>query len=298
MTSNITIVSASKINKDNLTFVVGQAKAGRNPPINMKYDGQNFQLRLPAKIQIPSGLWVREDPQNGSKSYTLSVPLKGCDPFGRDRNNDGSEMAALYNYLLDLEDSLVQQAFENSTKWFGKKRSMEAIRDSFAKIVSVSSDVVNGERVPNGKYPPSFRVKIPVYDGSVKSDIVDGNGNPMYATPESIVSIFPKSVSASLVITGSVYTITGGSFGVTWKLTFARVYPQSKLTAKDVFKDEVADDEDEEEDAPTESQTAPPAAKLTVEIPPVDTSRLLEEEAQPEKPVVSRRKKATGGAGM
>jgi hypothetical protein len=175
---------------------------------------------------------------------------------------------------------------------------MEAIRDSFAKIVSVSSDVVNGERVPNGKYPPSFRVKIPVYDGSVKSDIVDGNGNPMYATPESIVSIFPKSVSASLVITGSVYTITGGSFGVTWKLTFARVYPQSKLTAKDVFKDEVPDDEDDEEDAPTESQAAPPAAKLTVEIPPVDTSRLLEEEAPQEKPVASRRKKATGGANM
>jgi hypothetical protein len=291
MANNITILSASKINKDNLTFVVGQAKAGRNPPINLKHDGQNFQLRLPAKIQIPSGLWVREDTKTDTKSYTLSVPLKGCDPFGRDRNTDGSEMAAVYNFLLDLEDAVVQQAFENSTKWFGKKRSMEAIRDSFAKIVSVSSDAVNGERVPNGKYPPSFRVKIPVYDGNVKSDIVDGNGNPMYATPDSIVSIFPKGVSASLVITGSIYTIAGGSFGVTWKLSFARVYPQSKLTAKDVFKDEELDEDDQEEETTVEQEP-----QVQVENPVVAAPQV--EESLPQEKTTSRRKKASAGASI
>lgn len=287
MASNITILTPSKIDMSKMNFVVGQAKSGRNPPINMKHDGQSFQLRLPAKVKIPSGLWVREDQQNGSKSYTLSVPLEGCDAYGKSRSVDNSDAGALYNFLLDLEDSVVQQAFDNSTKWFGKKRSMEAIRDSFSKIVSVSTDSVNGERVPNGKYPPSFRVKIPVYDGSVKSDIADGNGNPIYATPDSIVSVFPKGVSASLVISGSVYTISGGSFGVTWKLTFARVYPQSKLTAKDVFKDEVPDEEDEDE-AVQESAPAPAAA------PQVDETSQAEEPVQ-EKPV-SRRKKAAGSS--
>ena len=70
MASNITILSPNKIDMSKMNFVVGQAKAGRNPPINMKHDGQNFQIRLPAKVQIPSGVWVREDAQNGSKSYT------------------------------------------------------------------------------------------------------------------------------------------------------------------------------------------------------------------------------------
>jgi hypothetical protein len=289
MASNITILSPNKIDMSKMNFVVGQAKAGRNPPINMKHDGQNFQIRLPAKVQIPSGVWVREDAQNGSKSYTLSVPLKGCDPFGRERSTDGSETGAIFNFLLDLEDAVVQQAFENSTKWFGKKRSMEGIRESFAKIVSTSSDLVNGERVPNGKYPPSFRVKIPVYDGSVKSDIADGNGNPIYATPDSIVSVFPKGISASLVMSGSIYTISGGSFGVTWKLTFARVYPQSKLTAKDVFKDEVPDEEDEEEDVTAEEETlVQPEPKV---VQPVQ----VEEPVQQEK-TTSRRKKAVGAS--
>jgi hypothetical protein len=285
MASNITILSPNKIDMSKMNFVVGQAKAGRNPPINMKHESQNFQIRLPAKVQIPSGVWVREDPQNGSKSYTLSVPLKGCDPFGRERSTDGSDTGAIYNFLLDLEDAVIQQAFENSTKWFGKKRSMEAIRDSFAKIVSMSSDMVNGERVPNGKYPPSFRVKIPVYDGSVKSDIADGNGNPIYATPDSIVSVFPKGISASLVISGTIYTISGGSFGVTWKLTFARVYPQSKLTAKDVFKDEVADEEDQGEDDLVE-QDAP------AQVEPQAPQAVHVEETAPQEKTTSRRKKA------
>jgi len=261
-------------------------KSNRNPPINWKHEGQSFQIRLPAKVKVPGGLWVRADEKTGVSSYTMSVPLDGCDKFGKERSTDGSDTGSLYNFLLDLEDTVLQQAFENSSKWFGKKRSLEALRDSFAKIVSVSTDTVNGERVPNGKYPPSFRVKIPVYDGSVKTDIADGSGNPIYATPESLVTVFPKGVSASLVISGSIYTMSGGGFGVSWKLTFARVYPQNKLTAKDVFKDETPDEE-EEDDVPVEDAPAPAAAPVV-------------ESVQSEEPVqektTSRRKKAVGAS--
>jgi len=284
MASNI--LSANKIDMSKLTFAIVPAKsANRSPSINMKNEGQSFQLRLPAKVLIPGGLWVRVDEKTGASSYTLSFPLKGCDEYGKARSTDGSDTGALYNFLLDLEELVVQQALENSTKWFGKKRSEAGIRESFAKILSVSTDTVNGERVPNGKYPPSFRIKVPVYDGSVKSDIADGNGNPIYATPESLTSVFTKGVSASLVISGSVYTISGGSFGVTWRLTFARVYPQSKLTAKDVFKDETPDVPETEQldDAPPAEESAPAAEEAPAE-------------AQVEEKPVSRRKKAAGAS--
>jgi len=280
------IISASKLNKDNLTFVVGTAKAGRSAPINIKYEGQNFTIRLPAKVQLPGGLWERTDQKTGVTAYSLSIPLKGCDPYAQERNTDGSDTASMYNFLLDLENSIIQQAFENSSKWFGKKRSMEALRDSFTKLVSVSVDTVNAEKVPNGKYPPSFRVKLPVWDNNVKSDIVDGNGNPMYATPESLKTIFPKGISASLVVSGSIYTIAGGSFGVTWKLDFAKVYPQTKVTAKDVFKDE------EDEEDPSEETEAPTEAQVTAVEAPVTEEVTQEEEPVQEKPA-SRRKKAT-----
>ena len=275
------ILSASKIETNNVTFVVGQAKSGRNPPITMKYSGQNFQIRLPPKMGFPGGVLVRKDEQTGNQSYTLIGSLKGCDPYGRDKSTDASEVGAFYNMLLTLEEYVQQQAFENSVKWFGKKRSLEAVRDSFKKIISVSSDKIDGEYVPNGKYPPSFRVKVPVYDGSVKTDIIDNMGNPIYSTPDSLVSIFPKGITANLIMSGSIYVIAGGGFGVTWRLTYAQVFPYAKMTAADVFKTEEALD-DEEEDAPSESQ-APVEVPVQSEAAPVAQVPVQETAAAPVK---------------
>jgi hypothetical protein len=278
------ILSANKIEINNVSFVVGQAKSGRNPPITMKYSGQNFQIRLPSKMLFPGGVLVREDEQTKNKSYTLIGSLKGCDPYGRDKSADGSDDGALYNLLLALEEHIQQQAFENSVKWFGKKRSLEAIRDSFKKIISVSSDKVGGEYIPNGKYPPSFRVKVPVYDGSVKSDIIDNVGNPIYSTPESLVSIFPKGITANLIMSGSIYVIAGGGFGVTWRLTYAQVFPYMKLTAADVFKSDEGDDvPDDEEQEPTQSQ--PLLQEEVQQTPP----QVQEQQPPPQAPAKKRR---------
>lgn len=273
------ILSASKIETNNVTFVVGQAKSGRNPPITMKFSGQNFQIRLPPKMGFPGGVLVRKDEQTGNQSYTLIGSLKGCDPYGREKSTDGSEVGAFYNLLLSLEEHVQLQAFENSVKWFGKKRSMEAVRDSFKKIISVSSDKIDGEYVPNGKYPPSYRVKVPVYDNSVKTDIIDNAGNPIYATPESLVSIFPKGITANLIMSGSIYVIAGGGFGVTWRLTYAQVFPYAKMTAADVFKSEEAL-EDEDDAPPSESQAA---VEAPAQVEPPAQAPAQEQAAAPVK---------------
>ena len=92
--------------------------------------------------------------------------------------------------------------------------------------------------MPNGKYPPSFTVKVPVYDGRVSTEIVDAQRNPVYATPDTLASIFPKGVECNLVVSGSVYVIAGGGFGVTWRLQTAQVFPRARLTAADIFSEE------------------------------------------------------------
>ena len=154
-------------------------------------------------------------------------------------------MATLYNFLLDLQEKLLKTASENSSRWFGKKRSEESIRDGFKNILSVSVDKIDGEYIPNGKYPPSLRVKIPVYDERVSMDAIDNVGNPIHLTTDSLMSVFPKGVESNLVISGSVY-IVGQGFGVTWRISYAQVFPRSKITAASVFKDEVEEEEQEE----------------------------------------------------
>jgi len=251
-------IHSNSINVNDVTFQVGQAKAGRNPPISMRYNGNSLLIRMP-RVGYPGGVLVREG-ETGMKTYTLIGSLKGCDPYSKERSNGADDIGKLYNLLRDLDEHIIKSAVENSAKWFGKKRSEEAIRDAFKPILSVSTDKVDGEYVPNGKYPPSFRVKVPVYDGRVSTEIVDASRNPVtYVTPESLPGIFPKGVEANLVVSGSIYVIAGGGFGVTWRLTAAQVFPQMRRTAAQMFDDEsaapptIVEDEDAPAQAPTQN---------------------------------------------
>lgn len=286
MASNLS-VNVRNFNPNKISFVPGIAKSNRVPPINMKYgdDEKNknfFQILLP---QAPIRLLTRTDDKTGETSYTLSYTLANCDPYGHSRGDDTSDMGKLYNSLLDLEEIVLKTAVENSAKWFGKKRSEEGIRESFKKIVRVSSDKIDGEMVPNGKYPPSWWIKIPVYDGKVSIDkegIVDNRGNPVYVTPESLQSVFPNNGQAKLAVTGSVYVMAGGGFGVTWKLRAAQVFPSSRVKAIDLFGTE--------EDAP-ESQEMSASQPAYAE----EESSAPVEEAPAPAPAPSRKKRAAVG---
>jgi hypothetical protein len=264
------IINVRNLDINRVNFIVGQAKSGRNPNINIKYDGQNLQLRLP-KMRFPGGVLVRENDQPvPTSSYTLIGSLNGADTYGKERSHATDDTAKLYNFLLDLEDKIIASAVENSVKWFGKKRSEEAIRDGFKKLMRLSVDKVDGEYVPNGKYPPSMTIKVPVYDNRVGVDIIDTKGNPVYVTPSSLNTVFPKGIEANLVVSGSIYVIAGGGFGVTWRLTYAQVFPQARMTAANVFMPEEEEAEEEETapapaPAPAETDTA-----IDVEIPDLD----------------------------
>ena len=114
--------------------------------------------------------------------------------------------------------------------------------------------------MPNGKYPPSLRLKVPVYDGRVDMDAVDGSMNPYALTPDSLKSVFQKYVQANLVITGSIYII-GQSFGVSWRVKNAQVFQPSRQTSASIFTAEEAVEEEVQAEETQEETPAPaPAA--------------------------------------
>lgn len=269
MNKNSLPVSINDLDINKVTFVPGPAKPGRNPAIYIKHDGQNLQLRLP-RLSFPGGVMVRTDEKSGATSYTLMGTLKDCDPYATERAAETSETGKFYNFLLDLETMIKTAAVENSPKWFGKKRSQEAIDDGFNRIIGTSKDNIDGEWVPNGKYPPSFKCKVPVYDNRVSTEIVDGKRNPVYATPEALTSIFSKGVDANLVVSGSIYVIAGGGFGVTWRLQKAQVFQKARVTAADVFADEEEETTEVQETQVDES--ARPATPVDQETQPAPTT--------------------------
>lgn len=241
---------------------------GKTVPI--KYNGQSLQIRIP-KAMYPMGVNIRET-DNGS-TYQMMLTLKGCDVFAKQKaGSEAGEFGSLYNFLLDMQEKLLDTATANSAKWFGRSRDRAVLQDLMKQFISPSVEKVNGEWVPSGKYPPSFRMKVPVYDGQVSMDVADSTGKPVVVDLENISQIFPKRVEASIVVTPSVY-VSGQGFGVTWRITHARVAPPQRLTAAQVFADEIEEETSapapatgvfEEEESPSE----PPApAPVPVEQP-------------------------------
>ncbi len=240
--STIAIVPVSTLDYSKISYgdIRTNQKGGKSVPI--KYNGQPLQIRLP-KMTYPMGMGVKEN-DNGP-AYTLSATLRGCDPFAKERaGSEVGEVGSLYNFLLDMQEGILETATKNSAKWFGRSRDRAVLADLMKSLVSPSVEKLNGEWVATGKYPPSLKMKAPVYDGNVAMDVANFDGKPLKVTvddegsPSHITRVFPKRVEASIVVQPSIY-VSGQGFGVTWRITYARVSPPQRLTAADVFRDEI-----------------------------------------------------------
>lgn len=245
------IVNVSNIDISKVTFGdIRISKMNGSKSVPIKYNGQNLQMRIP-KMRYNMGVSVKET-ENGT-TYTMMASLQGCDSYAKERAPaEAGEVGQLYNLLKDLEEKVIRTATEKSTQWFGRARKEDVLRDSMKSLMSPSVEKVNGEWVPNGKYPPSFRMKVPVYDGKVNMEAVDTSNKQIALTLENLEAVFPKRMEARFVVTPSIY-VSGQGFGVTWRISYAQVCPGQRVTAAQVFEPEEGAPEDEEE-APQRAQ--------------------------------------------
>jgi hypothetical protein len=82
-------------------------------------------------------------------------------------------------------------------------------------------------------------------------DVADHMGKPVAVDTFNITEVFPKRVEASIVVAPSIY-VSGQGFGVTWRVAYARVAPPQRITAADVFRDEI--DEETAKPAPVTAE--------------------------------------------
>jgi hypothetical protein len=234
--ATIAIIPSSNLDISKVSFGDIRLNKAGGKSVPIKYNGQPLQIRL-EKTTYPMGVNVKET-ENGT-SYTMSLTLKGCDPYAKDRAGpEVGSIGTLYNFLQDLQLKVLDSAEQNSVKWFGKSRSRSVLEDTMKQFISPSVEKVNGEWVASGKYPPSLKMKVPVYDGRVAMDVTDSFGKPVEVTPDNISHAFPKRVEASVVVSPGIY-VSGQGFGVTWRVSYAKVSPPQRTTAADIFRDEI-----------------------------------------------------------
>ena len=237
------IINASNLDINKVSFGdIRVSKTNGSKSVPIKYNGQNFQMRIP-KLQYPMGVSIKET-ENGT-NYTMLASLRGCDSYAKERAPaESGEIGQMYNFLKDLEERVIKTAVDKSTSWFGRARKEDVLRDSMKTLVSPSVEKQGAEWVPNGKYPPSFRMKVPVYDGKVNMDAVDMANRPIPLTTDNLETVFPKRMEARFIVSPSIY-VSGQGFGVTWRISYAQVSAQQRVTAAQVFEaEEDADDEE------------------------------------------------------
>jgi hypothetical protein len=234
--ATIAIVSSSNLDISKISFGDIRLNKAGGKSVPIKFNGQPLQIRL-EKTTYPMGVNVKDN-ENGT-SYTMSLTLKGCDPYAKEKAGpETGSIGNVYNFLQDLQLKVLDSAEVNSVKWFGKTRSRSVLEDTMKQFISPSVEKVNGEWVASGKYPPSLKMKVPVYDGRVAMDVTDSTGRPVEVTTENLQQVFPKRVEASVVVSPGIY-VSGQGFGVTWRVSYAKVSPPQRTTAADIFRDEI-----------------------------------------------------------
>jgi hypothetical protein len=291
--STIAIVSSSNLDINKLSFGDIRLNKAGGKSVPLKYNGQPLQIRLEKSV-YPMGVNVKET-DNGT-TYTMSLTLKGCDAHAKERA--GPELGStgvLYNFLHDLQTKILDTAESSSVKWFGKARSRPVLEEMMKKSISPSVEKINGEWVASGKYPPSLKMKVPVYDGRVAMDVADGQGKAVEVTTENIQQVFPKRVEASIVVSPSIY-VSGQGFGVTWRVSYARVAPPQRTTAAQIFADEIEQEVKaeplQEEEQQEEQEEVTSAYVETPSAPPVTPVTSPAPQVAPAAPAKNRRRVA------
>jgi hypothetical protein len=265
------IINASNLDINKVTF--GDIRISKNngsKSVPIKYNGQNFQMRIP-KLQYPMGVSVKET-ENGT-NYTMLASLRGCDSYAKERApTDAGEVGQMYNFLKDLEEKVIKTAVAQSKSWFGRERKEDVLRDSMKSLVSPSVEKQGAEWVPNGKYPPSFRMKVPVYPNdkgvpTVNMDAVDMANRPISLTPENLESVFPKRMEARFIVNPSIY-VSGQGFGVTWRISYAQVSAQARVSAAQLFEPEETEDVPQAVQIPQENDEQVHEEESVFETPP------------------------------
>lgn len=235
MSSNIKLYSSFDIESFKSKLEYGQPKNLDNGGkiINIYYDGAPLYIQTPV-MNTPFGM-TKWNIDGGDKcSIDLSLGNYQSD----------KKMKHFHSLMEIIDKKLIEDGLTNSTMWFKKKITSEAIVEAlYTPLIKYPKDKNTGEITD--KYPPTFRVSIPFKDNTYKCKFFKDR-------EEINIDMFETKRSKMVIIMQCVgIWIAGGKFGCTWKAVQVKVTPPPSIDNY-AFNDEdntdqlvESDDEDE-----------------------------------------------------
>lgn len=194
--------------------------------IYVNYNGKPLILQTP-KMSMP---WSMGKFDGDIPKYSVDLSFKGMD--------GNPALETFYSALAKLDEKLVEDGVKNSMPWFKKKKqSVEVCKALFAPQIKLSKDK-NGE--PDGKYPPTLKVKVPWRDGNFQCNAYDTN-KKLIENDLSDVLVKGSQVQALIQCVGIWFA--GGKYGCSWKVVQMKVTPPTGINGYSFIDDSEEEDE-------------------------------------------------------
>ena len=231
------IVKSDKFSCSNVEYSDPKKLSHGGQAIYLNYDGKPLILQTP-KMSMPWGMGKYD---GDVPKFSLDLSFKGMD------NSDS--LQTFYKALNELDEKLVEDGAKNSLSWFKKKKqTREVCKALYAPQIKVSKDK-SGE--PDGKYPPTMKVKVPWRDGSFQCDAYDSKKQLIQ---DDLSNVLVKGTQVQALIQCVGIWFAGGKYGCSWKVVQMKVTPPAGIhgysfidDSEDEVDGDVVDGSDDEE---------------------------------------------------
>lgn len=262
-------------------------------PRTLDNGGRSIYLslnRAPIVLQTPEmvapyGISNFNDDGKGPDKYSLDLSFKGKEA----REN----LNTFFEKMSALDRKLINDGMENSMTWLKKKyNSVDVVEALYSTMVKFAKDKNTGEITD--KYPPTFKLKLPMYNGVFACEAYDTKRNVL-DIHELIRSNSLKGAKVTAIIQCVGIWVVGTKFGCSWKVLQMRVSMPQALKGyafKDLEEDKVDESDIESDDDIDESnavvnQATNELSTLTVEND-ADDDLIESSEDELEAPVVKK----------
>ena len=244
----MSVLLAKNIDTGKLKYSELKTLASGAKSVYINYGSEKLTIQTPV-MSLPYGLgepYENKDVKTGvpiekDKKYDLTFSFRGMD--------ENPKIKSFHDKLKEIENKVIDDAFNNRLAWFkddfdGNKSFLSKL---FTPIVKIDKDQSTGKVV--GKYPPTFKAKLPF---DVKTDKFTFDSYDMENNELDFQSIMKKlkgaKVQAIIQLTGIWFA--GGKYGCSWKIVSGKfqLFQSYKMTFIEDSDTEKVDNEEEEED--------------------------------------------------
>lgn len=228
-----TINLPRNVNINAISFGAVKALENGGKSVFIGYDNKPLIIQTPEMLALfGSSCWSPDGQKDRDSKHTVELSFKGME------NNKSLQHFA--NFLDALDKSIVEAGLDQSSAWFKKKyTNADVVAALYTPLLKRSKNKETGEI--DDKYPPTFRISLPLKDGKYMCQIYDKARNPI-----SLDNIDKGSKVTGILQCSGIW-LAGGKFGCSWRVIQLRVESPEAIRGY-AFND---DNQEEEDDCQT-----------------------------------------------